>query len=67
MNAMLKKVIEYVCNVEEVLSGCGVEEDSLGISNNSRAGRPPIRKRDREKDRRDEGGWGTITDRKGSD
>lgn len=53
MNAMLKKVIEYVCNVEEVLSGCGVEEDSLGISNNSRAGRPPYKKeRQRERQKR---------------
>ena len=48
MNAMLKRVIEYECNVDEVLTsstadGCGVEDASLGISDKSRAGRPPIR------------------------
>ena len=31
----------YECNVDEVLSGCGVWKALLGISDNSQAGRPP--------------------------
>ena len=65
MSAMLGKVIEYPRNVDEVLSGCSVEEASLGISSSSWAEGHPIRKR--ERDRMWEGGCGMRTDRKGSD
>lgn len=37
MSMMLKKAIEYECDVDEVLSSCCVGKASLGVSSSSNA------------------------------
>lgn len=44
MSRMLKTASEYEGDVDKVLSSCDVGKALGGINDNSRAGRPPLRK-----------------------